>query len=157
MVNLLYAPVICRKISTAHHTVKIHDDVIKIFSALLSLCEGNPPVTDGFPSQRPVTWSFDVFFHLHPNKRLNNQSRCRWFEWPLCSLWRHCDVHLYKDSDIITRSVQTEGSSWHQAFLRRFVGLPSTCRGQNNALHNTVWATLAHHVSLTSFYFMLNM
>ena len=29
-------------------------------SALLALCDGNPPVTGGVPSQRPVTWSFDV-------------------------------------------------------------------------------------------------
>ena len=34
------------------------------FSALLACCEGNPPVTSGFPSQRPVTRSFDVFFNL---------------------------------------------------------------------------------------------
>ena len=27
---------------------------MEIFSALLALCEGNPPVTGGFPSQRPV-------------------------------------------------------------------------------------------------------
>ena len=39
---------------------EIHDDVIT-FSAWLVLCEGNPPVTDGFPSQRPVTQSIDVF------------------------------------------------------------------------------------------------
>ena len=32
------------------------------FSKLLALCEGNSPVTGGFPSQRPVRWSFDVFF-----------------------------------------------------------------------------------------------
>ena len=38
---------------------------------------GEPPVTDGFPSQRPVMWSFDVFFDLHLNKRLIKQSR-RW-------------------------------------------------------------------------------
>ena len=30
---------------------------MKAFSALLALCEGNPPVTGGFPSQRPVTRS----------------------------------------------------------------------------------------------------
>ena len=30
------------------------------FSALLAFCEGNPPVTGGFPSQRPMTRSFDV-------------------------------------------------------------------------------------------------
>ena len=33
------------------------------FSALLALCEGNP-VTGGFPSQSPVTRSFDIFFDL---------------------------------------------------------------------------------------------
>ena len=32
------------------------------FSALLVLCEGNPPVNDGFPSQRPVTRSFYIIF-----------------------------------------------------------------------------------------------
>ena len=42
----------------------LHDDAIKWkhFSCLLVLYEGNPPVTDGFPSQRPVTRSFDIFF-----------------------------------------------------------------------------------------------
>ena len=44
-----------------------------------------------FPSQRPVTWSFDVFFDLCLNKRLSKQSRCRWFETPSHSLWRHCN------------------------------------------------------------------
>ena len=34
---------------------------MKTFFALLALCEGNPPVTIGFPSQRPVTRDFDVF------------------------------------------------------------------------------------------------
>ena len=35
-----------------------------IFSALLALCEWNPPVTGGYPSQRPVTESFDGFYLL---------------------------------------------------------------------------------------------
>ena len=61
------------------------------FSMLLALCEGNQPMTSGFPSQRPVTRSFDVFFDLHKNKRLGNNRR-QWFEAPLCSLWRHCNV-----------------------------------------------------------------
>ena len=42
------------------------------FSALLALCAGNSPVTGEFPSQRPVTRSFDVFLHLHLNKLLRN-------------------------------------------------------------------------------------
>ena len=41
-------------------------------SAILTLCEGNQPVTGGFPSQRPVTQSFDLFFDLHLNKILAN-------------------------------------------------------------------------------------
>ena len=61
-----------------------------IFS-LLVLCEGNPPVNGGFPSQRPVMLSFDVFFDLRLNKRWSKQSRRRWFETPSRSLWRHCN------------------------------------------------------------------
>ena len=41
---------------------------MKIFSALLAFCVGNSPVTGELPAQRPVTWSFDIFFDL----RLNN-------------------------------------------------------------------------------------
>ena len=52
----------------------------------------SPPVTSGFPSQRPVTRSFDVFFDLRLHKRLSKQSRRRWFGRPLCPIWRHCDV-----------------------------------------------------------------
>ena len=67
-----------------------HDDVIKWdILVLLPLCEGNPPVTAGFPSQKPVTPSFDVFF----DRRLNKQPRRRWFETLSCSLWRHCNFY----------------------------------------------------------------
>ena len=45
-----------------------------------------------FPPQRPVTRSFDVFFHLRLNKRLSKQPRGWWFETPLWSLWRHCNA-----------------------------------------------------------------
>ena len=42
---------------------------------------GNPPVTGGFPSQRPVTRSFGVFFNICLNKRFRIQSR-RWsYNW----------------------------------------------------------------------------
>ena len=40
-------------------------------SALLAICAGNSPVPGEFPAQRPVTRSFDIFFDLHPNKRLS--------------------------------------------------------------------------------------
>ena len=47
------------------------------FSALVALSAGNSPVTGEFPSQRPVTRSFDVFFDLRLNERLSKQSRRR--------------------------------------------------------------------------------
>ena len=40
------------------------------FSALLALCAGNSLDIGGFPSQRPVTQSFGVFFDQRLNKRL---------------------------------------------------------------------------------------
>ena len=46
-----------------------------------------------FPTQRPVTWSFDVFFDLRLGKRLSKQPRGWWFETSSWSLWRHCNVH----------------------------------------------------------------
>ena len=66
------------------------------FSALLALCAGNSPVTGEFPTQRPVTRSFDVFFDLRLNKRLSKQSWGWWFETPSRSLWRHCNLYFKK-------------------------------------------------------------
>ena len=65
---------------------------METFSALLTICAGNSPVTSEFPTQRPVTRSFDVFFDLRLNKRLSKQSRGWWFETPSCPLWCHCNV-----------------------------------------------------------------
>ena len=45
---------------------------METFSALLAICAGNSPVTGEFPTQRPVTWNFDVFFDLRHNKRWVN-------------------------------------------------------------------------------------
>ena len=59
-----------------------------IFHFTGPLC-GESPVPGEFPSQRPVTRSFDVFFDLCRNKRLSKQSWGWWFETPSCPLWRH--------------------------------------------------------------------
>ena len=56
------------------------------------LCAGNSSVTGEFPSQRPVTRSFDVFFDLRLNKRLSKQSWGWWFETLSRPLWRQCNV-----------------------------------------------------------------
>ena len=63
------------------------------FSALLTVYSGNPPVTDEFPSQGPVTRSFDISLICALNKRLSKQSGSWWFETPSRSLWRHCYYH----------------------------------------------------------------
>ena len=79
-------------------------DQMETFSALLALCEGNPLVTGGFPSQRPVTWNFDIFFDLCLNKRLSKQSWGWWF-WDAITLimtslqwvWNVAKVFLMPD------------------------------------------------------------
>ena len=47
------------------------------------------------PTQRPVSRSFDVFFDLHLNKRLSEQSLGWWFETPWRPLCRRCTVLFY--------------------------------------------------------------
>ena len=58
-------------------------------SALLAICAGNSPVPGEFPTQRPVTRIFNVYFDLRPNKRLSKQSWGWWFETQSHPLWRH--------------------------------------------------------------------
>ena len=64
---------------------------METFSASLAICAGNSPVPGEFPTQRPVTRSFDVYFDLHPNERLSKQSWGWWYETLSWSLWRHCN------------------------------------------------------------------
>ena len=73
---------------------------VETFSALLAICAGNSPVTGEFPTQRPVTRSFDVFFDLRLNKRLSKKLWGRWFEMPSRSLYYsvitapQCSTHI---------------------------------------------------------------
>ena len=62
---------------------------METFSALQAICAGNSQVPGEFPTQRPVTRSFDVFLDLRLNKRLSKQSRGWWFETLPHPLWRH--------------------------------------------------------------------
>ena len=55
---------------------------METFSSLLALCVGE------FPSQNPVTRSFDVFFDLHLSKPLTKKSRRRRIEMSPRPLWR---------------------------------------------------------------------
>ena len=58
---------------------------------VLALYAGNSLVTGEFPSQKPVTRSFDVSLICALTKRLSKQSWGWWFETPSRSLWRHCN------------------------------------------------------------------
>ena len=69
---------------------------METFSALLAICAGNSPVNGEFPTQRPVTRSFDVFFDLRPNERLSKQSWGWWFETLSSPLWRHRNESFHK-------------------------------------------------------------
>ena len=82
---------------------------METFSTLLAIYAGNSPVTGEFPSQSPVTRSFDVFFDLRLNTRLSKQWWGWWFETPLRSLWRH---HWSWFNAVPT--------SWHLASLSDF-------------------------------------
>ena len=64
---------------------------METFTALLAFCVGNSPVTGEFPSQKPMTRSFDVFFYLRLNQQLSKQWRRRRFETPSLSLCLHCN------------------------------------------------------------------
>ena len=102
-----------------------HDQ--SIFFGMMTSSDGNisrvaGPLWGGttghrwFPSQRPVTQSFDVFFELHPNKRLSKQSRRRWFETPLRWLWCHCnnyDQVPYPLSKIDSTNYGNDGNDGH--------------------------------------------
>ena len=78
----------------SYRTVEYHQQICPICCCVMmtssngsvfrvtGLCERNPLVTGGFPSQRPVTRSFNVFFDLRRNKRFSKQPKRRWFETP---------------------------------------------------------------------------
>ena len=88
---------------------------MEAFSALLALCERNSPVTGEFPSQRPVTRSFDVFFDKRLNKQVSKQSSHQWFKTPLHSLW--CD---YYDVKLTLTSVTMEDSYWESSYFQPY-------------------------------------
>ena len=79
---------------------------METFSALLAICAGNSPVPGEFPTQRPVTRSFDVFFDLRLNKRLSKQ----WWGWWVETLSRNYDV-------IVMRSVFLPARLQHELYM----------------------------------------
>ena len=107
---------------------------METFSALLALCERNPPVTGGFPSKRPVTRSFDAFFDRRMKKRLNKQSRRRWFETSSRSLWRHCyGVLLWLGTERVYQNLfgLYHGCPWWRYQMETPPALLALCEGNS--------------------------
>ena len=79
-------------------------NICRVTDLLCGEFTGDTSLTGDFPSQRPVTRSFDVFFDPRLNQQLNKQWRRWWFETPSHSLWRHCNVNTWgwnKVADIL--------------------------------------------------------
>ena len=70
-----------------------------IFRVAGQLC-GEFTVPGEFPTQRPVTRSFDVFFDLCLNKQFSKQSRGWWFQTLSHPLWGHRNVMWHPTSTV---------------------------------------------------------
>ena len=85
-----------------------------------------------FPTQRPVTRSFDGFFYLCPNKRLNKQPWGWWFETPSWSLWRQRNVsqwcHVGAMTFQITSLTLFHGNNKETSNPRILFGESTICR-----------------------------
>ena len=86
-------PIVNENITTVYQSTWWRHQM-ETFSALLALCAGNSPVPGEFPTQRPVTRSFDNYFDLRPNKRLSKQWWGWWFETQSCPLWCHRNENI---------------------------------------------------------------
>ena len=86
---------------------------IEIFSALLTLCKANHPVTRSrqfhslfnplFRHTSKKTSSLDVFFDVRLNKGLKKHRNCRWCE----TQWSSCDVTVVYLADLRNLSVKS--------------------------------------------------
>ena len=74
-----------------------------------------------FPTQRPVTRSFDFFFDLRLNKRLGKQSWRRLFETVSRSLWRHCNGYVCEASQGVASTVCDGKPKPSSRFIKGYV------------------------------------
>ena len=69
-----------------------------------------------FPTQRPVTRSFDGVFDLPLNKRLSKQPGGWWFETLSWSLWRQCNEDVLLKDFVKTWSREIRSLNYPIAF-----------------------------------------
>ena len=94
---------------------------METFSALLAICAGNSPVPGEFPTQRPVTRSFDFFIGIWINGWVNNRE--------VGDYWRYCALYVntklqkqsFQISRYITKSVLVGYASDPASYLAEFI------------------------------------
>ena len=103
---------------------KNHDDIIKWkhFSLTGHLCgeftglrwiphtKASDAETGEFPTQRPVTRSFDVFFDLRLGERLSKHSWSWWLEKPSRPLWHQSNYNRTQCPISIWRCLTSKGN-----------------------------------------------
>ena len=97
---------------------------------ITGLCEGISPVTGEFPSQRPVTWSFDFFFDLHwTNSSANYQ---------YASDLRHHHAH-YNDTVMF-------GQAWLLCKCSCCIPIFSFCHMSVSTFHEVMQHAVSCHI-----------
>ena len=77
-----------------------------------------------FPTHRPVTRRFDVFFDLRLNKRLSKQPWGWWFDTLSWSFWRQCNGYTVndkqpgKDLNPLIAILQLMSTSWFKLLFQ---------------------------------------
>ena len=132
---------------------------METFSALLAICARNSPVPGEFPTQKPVTRSFDVYFDLRSNKRLSTQLWGWWFETQSRPLWRHRNVTWCLHSDISLTLINSSwscGAFWRQRSWSKLAQVMACCltitwTSIDISLIRTCGIQMSEWLSLTAF------
>ena len=95
---------------------------METFSASLAISR-NSPVPGEFPTQRPVTRSFDAFFDMRLNKRLSKQSWGWWLETLSRPLWRHRNLttNLHSDHDDVCITFRLCGRMHSNQVMKTYI------------------------------------
>ena len=125
------------------------------FPVLLAFCTGNSPVTGEFPSQRPVTRSFDVFFDLNGwvnNREAGDLRRHRAYYdailmvlWDgLCGVWgKRAGEHGLQWPLFTKETNASSATTWWRHQVGTFSALLAICAGNSpvpvNSPHKGQW------------------
>ena len=127
----------------SHHVIMMTSSNGNIFRVTGPLC-GEFTGPGEFPTQRPVTRSFDVIFDLRLNKRLSKHWWGWWFETPSWPLWRQCNdtkIKWFYSDPMLQLPSNIEGNNGLSVARERTMGRLSgtTCPEHNAWLFRAAW------------------